>query len=257
MFSSIMTSLLAKIKELFISKEKKFIIALNEELENKNFVNLKKISSKLSLQQRYNIINKLQSSKELHGVLLVERMLFLSIDEDDLNDLKDKIKNIGTIELPELKERWKLKDNILDNLLQHIEKGVMGEKAFYTHRYLQHHFVASLTKSDEHDLIQMSSKLGLEPSIILPFVQKMITEETVSGVIKQQQFFVDSESFETSFSEYLEEMDESALEKEFSEVAIELGVSSSVVEKYLVKYVERVPGRFVVYPLEKKVRIKR
>jgi hypothetical protein len=103
----------------------------------------------------------------------------------------------------------------------------------------------------------MSSKLGLDPSIILPFVQKMITEETVSGVIKQQQFFVDSESFETSFSEYLEEIDENALEKEFSEVAIELGVSSSVVEKYLVKYVERVPGRFVVYPLEKKVRIKR
>ncbi len=252
-----MTSLLAKIKELFISKEKKFIIALHEALESKNFVNLKKISSKLSLQQRYNIINKLQSSKELHGVLLVERMLFLSIDEANLTDLKDKIKNIGTIELPELKERWKLKDNILDNLLQHIEKGVMGEEAFYTYRYLQHHFVASLTKSDEHDLIQMSSKLGLDPSIILPFVQKMIAEETVSGVIKQQQFFVDSESFETSFSEYLEEIEENTIEKEFSEVAIELGVSSSVVEKYLVKYVERVPGRFVVYPLEKKVRIKR
>ena len=118
MFSSIMTSLLAKIKELFISKEKKFVIALHEELENKNFVNLKKIFSKLSLQQRYKVVNKLQSSKELHGVLLSERMLFLSIDENNLNDLKDKIKNIGTIKLLELKKRWKLKNNILDNLLQ-------------------------------------------------------------------------------------------------------------------------------------------
>jgi hypothetical protein len=252
-----MTSLLAKIKELFISKEKKFIIALHEELENKNFVNLKKISSKLSLQQRYKVVNKLQSSKELRGVLLSERMLFLSIDENSLNDLKDKIKNIGTIKLLELKKRWKLKDSILDNLLQHIEKGIMGEKAFYTHKYLQHHFITNLTKSDEHDLKQMSSKLGLELPIILPFVQKMIAEESVSGVIKQQQFFIDSESFEASFSEYLEEISESILEKEFNEVALELGVSSSVVEKYLVKYVERSPGRFVIYPLEKKVRIKR
>ncbi|MCK5140587.1 MAG: hypothetical protein KAQ70_00185 [Candidatus Heimdallarchaeota archaeon] len=252
-----MTSLLAKIKELFISKEKKFVIALQEKLENKNFVNLKKISSKLSFQQRYKVVTKLQSSKDLQGILLSERMLFLSIDEDNLSNLKDKIKNIGTIELLELKERWKLKDNILDNLLQHIEKGILGEKTFYTHRYLQHHFIASLTKNNEHDLKQMSSKLGLESSITLPFVQKMIDEGTVSGVIKQQQFFVDSESFETSFSEYLEEIDENALEKEFSEVALELGVSSSVVEKYLVKYVERSPGRFVVYPLEKKVRIKR
>ena len=252
-----MTSLLAKIKELFISKEKKFIVALQEKLEDKNFVNLKKISSKLSLQQRYKVVNKLQSSKELHGILLSERMLFLSIDENSLNDLKDKIKNIGTIKLLELKKRWKLKDSILDNLLQHIEKGIMGEKAFYTHKYLQHHFITNLTKSDEHDLKQMSSKLGLELPIILPFVQKMIAEESVSGVIKQQQFFIDSESFEASFSEYLEEISESILEKEFNEVALELGVSSSVVEKYLVKYVERSPGRFVIYPLEKKVRIKR
>lgn len=257
MFSSIMTSLLAKIKELFISKEKIFIIILQEELINKNFVNLKKISSKLSLQQRYKVVNKLQSSKKLHGILLSERMLFLSIDEDNLGDLKEKIKNIGTIELLELKKRWKLKDNILGNLLQHIEKGMIGENAFYTYKYLQHHFIASLTKSEEHDLKQMSSKLGLESSIILSFVQKMIDEGTVSGVIKQQQFFVDSESFETSFFEYLEEIDEDALEKEFNEVALELGVSSSVVEKYLMKYVERSPGRFVVYPLEKKVRIKK
>lgn len=252
-----MTSLLAKIKELFISKEKKFVIVLHEELESKNFVNLKKLSSKLSLQQRYNVVNKLQSSKELHGFLLIERMLFLSIDEDNLDDLKEKIKNVGKIELLELKERWKLKDNILDNLLQHIEKGTMGEKVFYTHRYLQHHFITNLTKSDEHDLKQMSSKLGLESSIILPFVQKMIDEGIVSGVIKQQQFFIDSESFEVLFSDYLEEIDEDELEKEFSEMALELAVSSFVIEKYLVKYVEKVPGRFVVYPLEKKVRIKR
>jgi len=252
-----MTSLLVKIKELFISKEKKFVIAFHEKLENKNFVNLKKISSKLSFQQRYKVVNKLQSSKELHGVLLSERMLFLSIDEENLADLKDKIKDIGTIELLELKERWKLKDNVLDDLLQHIEKGIIGKKTFYTHRYLQHHFTANLTKGDEHDLKQMSSKLGLETSIILLFIQKMIDEGVVSGVIKQQRFFVDSESFETSFSEYLEEIDEDTLEKEFSDIAIELGVSSSVVEKYLMKYVERLPGRFVIYPLEKKVRIKR
>ncbi len=252
-----MSSLLTKIKELFISKEKKFVIAIHEELENKNFVNLKKISSKLSLQQRYKVANKLQSSKELHGVLLSERMLFLSIDENNLNDLKDKIKNIGTIKILELKKRWKLKDNILENLLQHIENGIIGENTYYTHKYLQHHFIANLTKSDEHDLKQMSSKLGLESSITLPFVQKMIAEGTVSGVIKQQQFFVDSESFETTFSDYLEEMSDDTLEKEFSEVARELGVSSSVVEKCLVKYVERTPGRLVIYPLEKKVRIKR
>ena len=252
-----MTSLLTKIKELFLSKEKKFIITIHEVLENKNFVNLKKISSKLSLQQRYKVINKLQSSKELHGVLLSERMLFLSIDENNLNDLKDKVKDIGTVKILELKKRWKLKDNILENLLQHIEKGIMGESAYYTHKYLQHHFIINLTKSDEHDLKQMSSKLGLESSITLPFVQKMITEGAVSGVIKQQQFFVDSESFETTFFDYLEEISDDILEKEFNEVARELGVSSSVVEKYFVKYVERTPGRFVIYPLEKKVRIKR
>lgn len=252
-----MTSLLTKIKELFISKEKKFIIAIHEVLENKNFVNLKKISSKLSLQQRYKVINKLQSSKELHGVLLSERMLFLSIDENNLNVLKNKVKDIGTVKILELKKRWKLKDNVLENLLQHIGKGIMGENAYYTHKYLQHHFIVNLTKSDEHDLKQMSSKLGLESSIMLPFVQKMITEGTVSGVIKQQQFFVDSESFETTFFDYLEEISDDTLEKEFNEVARELGVSSSVVEKYFVKYVERTPGRFVIYPLEKKVRIKR
>ncbi|MBY8999299.1 MAG: hypothetical protein KGD64_00080 [Candidatus Heimdallarchaeota archaeon] len=252
-----MTSLLAKIKAFFISKEKKYITALFEELENKNFVNLKKIPSKLSLNQRYKVISKLQSSKELHGVLLRERMLFLSIDEDSLNELKDRIKNIGTIKLTELKERWKLKDNILDSLLQQFEKGMFGEKAYYTMKYLQNYYSTNLTKGDEHDLMMMSAKLGLETSDTITYIQNMIDENTISGVIKNQQFFIDVQSFETSFSEYLEEISDDILEKKFSEISLDLGVSTSVIEQYLVKYVERAPGRFVVYPLEKKVRIKR
>lgn len=252
-----MTSLLAKIKELFISKEKKYIAALFTELENKHFVNLKKIPSKLSINQRYKVINKLQSSKELHGVLITDRMLFLSIDENSLEELRNKIKNIGTIKITELKERWKLKDNILESLLQHFEKGMFGEKAYYTMKYIQNYFTTSLVKGDEHDLVKMSVQLGLESSITLPYVQNMIDENTISGVIKNQQFFVDTESFEISFSEYLEEISDNILEKEFTELSLDLGVSTSVIEQYLVKHVERTPGRFVVYPLEKKVRIKR
>ena len=102
----------------------------------------------------------------------------------------------------------------------------------------------------------MSSKLGLESTVVLPYIQKMIDENTLLGVIKKQQFFIDSESFKESFSEYLEEIDETSLEIEFDEMARELEVTSSVIEKYIVEYVEKSPGRFVVYPLEKKVRIK-
>lgn len=252
-----MASFLTKLKEMFISKEKKFTLALLEELENKNFVNLKKISSRLPLQQRYNVVNKLQASKKLFGLLIPERMLFLSIDDDNMNTLKSKVKDTGKIEINELKERWKLKDNILENVLQQIELGIMGDKTYFTHKYIQNFFASNLRDADEYDLLKMSSKLGLEFSKILPLIEKMINENILFGVIKNQQFFINSETFENLLSEYLEELDESVFEMEFSQIASDLGVSSSVITKYLVNHVEKNPGRFVVYPLEKKIRIKR
>lgn len=249
-------SFLARIKEIFISKEKKYTFALNEELENKNFVNLKKIPSKLSVEQRYKLVVKLQSSNELQGVLIRERMLFLAISEDDLSDLKNRLKETGSVKIADLKDRWKLKDNILDLLLQHFERGIMGEKTYYSIKFLQNYFSSNLRKGEEHDLKQMSKRLGLEDSVLIPFVQKMLDDSTILGVIRNQHLFIDSETFKTMIAEYLEEIDETETEKEYNDIAKDLGVLPSVVERYLVDYVEKNPGRFTVYPLEKKLRIK-
>ena len=251
-----MTSFVDKIKELFFSKEKKFAIALFKELETKNFVDLRKIPSKLTIQQRYKTVTKLQSSSDLYGILLSEKLLFLSIENEDLTTLKRNLKEVGTVKLAELKERWKLKDNILKLVLKNIEKGFIGEKLYYSSHYLQNYFTSLLKKEDETDLIEICKELGIEDSIILPFIQEMIDNSLVFGVIKNQHTFIDSEAFSIIIAEYLEEIDETETEIEYNKIANDLGVLSSNLEPYLVSYVEKTPGRFVVYPLEKKLDIK-
>ena len=252
-----MSTVLKKLFSIFISKEKKFVNSLFEELKNKNYVNLRKISSKFSIKQRYNLVSNYLSEGKLQGVLLPDRLLFLSISKEELSTVKTNLKNKGRIEIIDLKEIWKVKKEIIVGFLNHFEKGFEGKNTFYTLDFVRNTLLSTLSNIEEYDLRVTSEKLGIDLEFLLPVVQEMISANELAGVIKDQALFLSFESFEAIISDYIEEKIDSLSELKFEEIAVDLGILQSDIEKFLMHLVEKQPGNFVVYPLEKRIKFKK
>ncbi len=252
-----MSTILGKISRFFMSKEKKFVIFLIEELESKNYVNIRKITSKLSLQRRYDIVNHLISIGKLHGILLHERLLFLSITKDKLSAIKNDLKNNGRIEISVLKGIWKVKDEIIINILNHFEKGIEGKKTYYTLTHISNILTSNLSNIDEYNLNLTSENLEIDLNLLLRIVQEMINEGELAGVIKNQTIFLSFENFESIISDYIDEKMDDAFELSFNEISRDLFVQETDIEKFLMYLVEKNPGKFAVYPLEEKIQFKR
>jgi len=253
-----MNSLLKRISELFTSKEKVFEKKLIEELENKNFLNLMKIQSKLSPEQRFKVTNRLLSSRKISGMVLTKKHLyFFSMEDESLNNLRNRLKNTGFVDLGSLKNHWKIKDKILDLLLQHLERGIMSENTYYSLKYLQNYISSNLQNKEEYEIQEFSKKLKIEIDLILSLVQQMIDDSILDGVVKDQKLFLSREIFEVMLSEYIEESSDKLSEINFEKISEELGVSTKTTENFLVHIVEKNPGKYVVYPLENKIVFKR
>jgi len=252
-----MSSFLKKLQELFMSKEKKFVILLNEELEPNNYLNLRKLDTKLSIQQRYRILNRLLSSGKLQGVLLAKKLYFFSIENDTLSEIRNTIKTSGTIKLSLLKSRWKIKNKVLEPLLQHIEIGIITEESYYTIQYLHNHIISVLSNEQEYELKTLSEKLDIDAVQLNTIIQDLINEKLLKGVIKNQEIFLDSESFEEIIQNYIEDQDAEIGDIHFDKICEDLGVSLEDIEKYLLQLVDKIPGMYIVYPLEKKIIIKK
>ena len=251
-----MSTFLNKISKLFMSKEKKFILLLMEELEIKNYVNIRKISSKLKIQQRYDLVINHISRGKLQGVLLPERLLFLSIEKERLSQIKDDLRNNGKMEISVLKELWKVKTDILIGLLNHFERGIDGKKIFYTLSYIHSNLSSSLSDVDEYNISKTGENLGIELEILLPIVQQMIDEGELKGVIQNNEIYLGFEIFESLLSDYLDDKIDDVQELSFSEMSDDLSVLESEIEKYLMYLVEKNPNLLVVYPLEKRIKFK-
>lgn len=251
-----MSTFLDKISRIFMSKEKRFVLLLTEELENKNYVNIRKISSKLNIQRRYDLVNNYIAKGKLQGVLLPERLLFLSIEKEKLSQIKDDLKTNGKLEISVLKELWKVKTDIIIGLLNHFERGIDGKKTFYTLTYLHNILSSSLSNAEEYNINTTSENLEIELELLLPIVQQMIDEDELKGVIQDNTTYLGFEMFESLFSDYLDEKIGDVLEISFNEISNDLSVLESNVEKYLMYLVERNPGLFVIYPLEKRIKFK-
>jgi hypothetical protein len=252
-----MSSLFKKIKELFISKEKVFTNTLVEELKNNDFINIRKITSKLSIQQRYKITSKLISSRTISGILLPETTYFLSIQEEDLTDIKNQLKSRGSIDFASLKQKWKIKTKYLEQLLLHFEKGILTPKTYYTLTYLHETILSTLNREEEYEIKKFREKLGIELDDLIKIILASIDEELLLGVLQNDEMFLSATKFEEIVSEYIEEKYDIVHELEFNEISSDLKVSQNHIEKYLVDIVEKNPGMFVVYPLEKKILFKK
>ena len=251
-----MSTFLNKISRIFISKEKKFVLLLTEELEIKNFVNIRKISTKLSIQRRYDIVNSYISKGKLQGVLLPERLLFLSIEKEKLSQIKDDLKTNGKIELSVLKDLWKVKTDILIGLLNHFERGIDGKQTFYTMTYIHNILSSSLSDVEEYNINTISDNLGIELEFILPIVQRMIEDDELKGIIQDKTTYLDFKIFESLLSDYLEEKIDDVPELNYNEISNDLIVSESDVERYLMHLIDKNPGMYVLYPLEKRIKFK-
>ncbi|NPD89398.1 MAG: hypothetical protein HGN29_11810 [Asgard group archaeon] len=252
-----MSSFLKKIKELFISKEKIFNNLLIEELENKDFINIRKLSSKLSVQQRYKITNKLISNGSISGILLPETTFFFSIQNKELTEIKDQLKRKGSIDSSSLKEKWGVKNKYLELLLMHFEKGILTPKTYYTIRYLHEHILSTLNKEEEYEIKLFNEKLNADLDDIIKIILDLIEEGLLLGVLQNDEIFLSATKFEDLITEYAEEKYNLADEVEFNEISIDLKVSQDSIEKFLVNIVEKMPGIYAVYPLEKKIKFKK
>ena len=64
-------------------------------------------------------------------------------------------------------------------------------------------------------------------------------------------------SFEELFLKHIEEQINTVTELSFSDIANALGVLDENIETYIMKHVKEYPDLIVVYPLEKKILIKK
>jgi hypothetical protein len=248
-----MSSFLQKIKDLFVSEEKKFSTMLLERLEETNFINIRKLESKLSLEKRYITITNLLSSKRISGVFLPEKSHFFSISEGELSEIRDSLKKQGMIEISQIKNHWAVTDKTLVPLLNHLEKGIIGDKRYYTISSLQNSVKSSLARTDEYEIKEFEKKFGIETDVFTDLITSMIEEKVIDGVLKDDSTFLSSENFENILNEYLEDKIDINKELSFDEMSSEIGVSSSSIERFLVKYVDKNPNSLVLYPLEKKI----
>lgn len=251
-----MSSFLQKIKTLFISEEKRFNTLLLEELKIKNFINIRKLDSKLNLEKRYISIRKLQTSGKISGVFLPEKSFFFSLSEEELSEIRESLKKTGYIELSKLKDRWSITEKILVPFLLHLERGLLGNNKFYSLVFLRSELISLLQNSDEYNLEELSKSYGIEMEDILGLVQEMIDEKEISGVILNQTLYLGFKQFEEIVSEFIEDIFEDSMEIPFASISTKLKVSEKDIERFLVNYVDKNPNKLVVYPLEKKIRFK-
>ncbi len=248
-----MSSFLQKIKDLFASEEKKFSMMLFEKLETTNFINIRKMESKLSLEKRYVTITSLLSNKKLSGVFLPEKSHFFTISEGELSEIRDSLKKQGMIEISIIKNHWAVTDKTLVPLLNHLEKGIIGDKRYYTTTFLQNTIKSSLARTDEYEIKEFEKKFGIEVEVFNQLITNMIEEQEINGILKNNSIYLSSETFENGLFEFLEDKLDSDNELTFDEISSELGVPSSNIERFLVSYVDKNPGSLVIYPLEKKI----
>ena len=252
-----MSSFLKKIKELFMSKEKIFTNVLIEELEKKDFINLRNLESKLTIQQRYKITTKLITNGIIDGILLPEKTFLFSIQEQELIEIKNQLKRSGKIALSSLRNKWRIKNKYLELLLLHFEKGILTTENYYTVKYLRDYILSTLNKEEEYAVKLFNEKLSVELDELIKIILELIEEELLFGVLQNNELFLNSAKFEELISEYVEEKSDVASEIEFEEISGDLKVSQDFIEKYLVNVIEKNPGLYVVYPLEKKITFKK
>lgn len=252
-----MSAFLKKIADLFISKEKLFEQAVLEELESKNFLNLRKIPSKISNNQRYKIVNNLISAKKIEGLLISEHLYFFSLPNDKLTEIRNTLKTLGRIEIAPFKELWSVKISILELFFNHIEQGYLTDKNYLTKKYLTSYIVSTLNNQEEYDINTISKTTKVNLDEVFNIVTEQIRDGNLGGILKNSTTFLSSEIFNKNLQEYLEALDESLVEVDFDTIAGNLEVSVEGIEKYLIKIIESDPHSYVLYPLEKKIRFKR
>jgi hypothetical protein len=251
-----MSSFFQKIKSLFISEEKIFNKMLLEELEVKDFLNIRKLDSELTLDKRYFCVKKLQNSRKISGVFLSEKSFFFSIKDEDLSKIRDNLKKRGQLKLQPLKDRWSITEKNLIPFLMHLEKGLIGNDSFYSSTFLRSEIRSLLSNVDTYSLKEIHTKYGVEPNEILKLVEKMIDEKELTGVLQDQELYIGFRQFEETISEFLEDNIDDSLEMTFDFISNKLKVSAADVERFLVSFVEKNPHKLIVYPLEKKIQYK-
>jgi hypothetical protein len=251
-----MSSFFQKIKSLFISEEKIFNSSLLEELEVKNFINIRKLDSDLDLEKRYICVRKLLNSSQISGVFLPEKSFFYSIPPNELSEVRDSLKKKGWIELSSFKNRWSITEKKLIPFLMHLEKGLVGKDKFYSLAFLGTELVSQLRNVPSLEIKDLQKTYGVELEDISSLIEEMIDGKEIEGVLYNQTTYIGHDQFEEKVSEFIEDNFEDSMELTFEFISTKLKVFEKDIERFLVKYVDKNPHKLVIYPLEKKIRFR-
>ncbi len=251
-----MSSFFQKIKDMFVSEEKKFNSIILIELESSNFINIRKLESKLNLEKRYISIRKLITLGSIEGVFIPEKSFFFSISDDNLSEIRNTLKKQGHIRLSLFKDQWSINEKTLIPFLQHLDKGLIGGNEFYSLSFIRNSLTSLLKNVEEYEIQDIQGKYNIEIEEITQIIEELISEKEIKGVIKDKTLFIGFEQFAMIISEFIEESLEDSLEMTFDAISKKLQVPEEDIEKFLVNYVDSNPNKLVIYPLEKKIRFK-
>ncbi|MHA1302597.1 MAG: hypothetical protein ACTSQE_12950 [Candidatus Heimdallarchaeaceae archaeon] len=251
-----MVFLLQKLSKLFRGAEKNFIQSLHEQIEEQRYVNLRKIDTKLSLNQRVEILQRLKSKGDVTGIYLPSKFYFFSISDAQLGQLKHKLNNEGKLEINSLKKIWAVKNTLILEILRRFGAGFLGKTHYYSTTYLSNSIQQELQKNEEYDLEKIVEMFDLKLKDVQTIVNKLISDHNLDGVIQNDTKYLSKEVYEEVISEYIEESRNKNIELEFDKIAEELKLPIVVVERYLLQYAKKNPNQVVVYPIEKKIQFK-
>ncbi|MHA1203374.1 MAG: hypothetical protein ACTSRR_00600 [Candidatus Heimdallarchaeaceae archaeon] len=246
------------LRSLFVSKEKDFIEKFYKTLDEKRYANLAKIETKLPYNQRVDIVNRLLTESLISGIFLPKKKYFFSLEEKLMVEIEQKLKQTGKFDIQNLKKQWLISEKLLSSVLQKFGKGFLGHTFYYSYNYVYSLLKNNLMKCEEEfSLKNLSDELGLDEEIILKLVKSLLNNNEVKGAIKSNSIFLSEQQTFQLVIQIIEEQSQSSLEITFDEISIEVDIPASFIEPILFKIVKENPDRFTLYPIDKKILIKK
>ena len=254
-----MSRIIESLKNFFSSKKKRYINAVMDVLSKNSYVILDQINTKLSLEERYEIIESLIKSSKLDGFIIKgKHIYFLSIPNNLVKQIRESLKSTGRISLQELNEKLQFKGFLFNAALQRIEKGYVGKRYYYSRDYIRKYISDKLNKvKDTFEIRKISEEVEIEEETIISIIMKLIEHKELSGLIRNEKEYITTEYFEKLLTEQLDELFEKLDEISFKELSQRLGVKEEELEPFLVKILEANPLKYTLYPLEKRLCFKK
>ncbi len=242
-----------------MKEEDKFRTSVIEKLGNTNFIDFKKFQTKLTINEKLNVIKDMLNEKQITGVFVREKLLFFSLNENDLEKIKEELKSNGKVNTELYNHNWNVSHKIISNFYNFIALGYfdLNKKYYYSHSALKSQILDELEVAEEFNIKAFSKKHDTENAIIIDIVKELIQNKEIQGVIVNKETFLELDKVESLLRDYLDKKAQEESELTFSQIAKDIGIDERDLQAVVIKIINSYPTEYTLYPIEERIVFKK